>query len=125
VTFWEGFMLSHDANDLLTMLTTWNGADISDNPVFGGDFEGALAAITSRAIVLPSETDLYFPPADSEYEVAHMPNAELRVFPSIFGHFAAGSLNSEDVAHHEKALRDLVEGPRRRAIFPAHRRPLV
>lgn len=110
VTFWEGFMLSHDANDLLAMLTTWNGADISDNPVFGGDFEAALGAITSRAIVLPGETDLYFPPADSEYEVANMPNAELRVFPSIFGHFAAGSLNPEDIAHHEKAIRELVEG---------------
>ena len=59
---------------------------------FDGDFERALGAITARAIVMPAEKDLYFPPEDNAYEVRHMPNAELRVIPGVWGHFAGGGL---------------------------------
>src|SRR5262245_40099176 len=45
VAFWEGFFLPKDANNLLTMLWTWQNGDISDNEVFGGDFKAALGAI--------------------------------------------------------------------------------
>ena len=31
VGFWEGFFLPKDANNLLTMLWTWQNGDISDN----------------------------------------------------------------------------------------------
>jgi len=44
----------------------------------------------AKAIVMPAEIDLYFPVADEEYEVSHMKNAELRVIPGIWGHFAGG-----------------------------------
>ena len=37
---------------------------------------------------MPSATDLYFPSQYSEIEVAEMPNAELRVLPSVMGHLA-------------------------------------
>ncbi len=106
VNLWEAFLLSHDANDLLAMFATWRDGDISNNPVFEGNFENALGAIRARAIVMPGRTDLYFPPEDSEYEVKHMPNAELRPFESIYGHFAASWLHPPDVAFHEAALRE-------------------
>ena len=97
-----------DANDLVAMLSTWQSTDISANPLYEGDFIGALAAIKARAIVMPCRTDLYFPPEDSEIEVAHMPDAELRIIPSIWGHMAGGGLNPADAAFIDIALGDLL-----------------
>jgi homoserine O-acetyltransferase len=79
-----------DANDLLAMLRTWREADISRDPRFGGDFARALGAIEARAVVMPSTTDLYFPPEDSALEVRGLPRAELAPIASILGHAAGG-----------------------------------
>jgi homoserine O-acetyltransferase len=109
IAFWEGFFLPKDANNLLTMLWTWQHGDISANEVYGGDFDNALGAIKAKAIVMPGQTDLYFPPEDSEYEVSKMPNAELRPMPSIWGHFAGGpGLSRADVEFLDKALKELL-----------------
>ncbi len=109
VGFWEGLFLSKDANNLLGMLWTWQHGDISDNPMFNGDLPKALAAITARAIVMPSSTDLYFPPEDNEIEVSHMPNAELRVVDSFWGHFAGGPGTSpDDIRTLDNALKELL-----------------
>ncbi len=109
VAFWEGFFLRRDANNLLAMLWTWQHGDISANPVCHGDFEKALRSITAKAIVMPGQTDLYFPPEDNEYEAKHMPNAEFRPIPSIWGHFAGGpGTNPEDVKFIDKAIRELL-----------------
>lgn len=105
---WEPSFLSHDANDLLAMLATWQAADISADPRFAGDVCRALAAITAKAVVMPSRTDLYFPPEDSEIEVAQMPNAELRVIPSVWGHMAGGGINSDDTLFINRALTALL-----------------
>ena len=111
VAFWEGFFLPKDANNLLTMLWTWQNGDLSDNEVFNGDFEKALGAIKARAYVMPGQTDLYFPVADSEIEVANMPNAELVPMPSIWGHFAGGpGLNSADVKFLDDRIKELLAG---------------
>ena len=37
-----------------------------------------------------------------------MPNAELRVFESYYGHFASSSLNPADVAFQNKAIKELL-----------------
>ena len=105
---WEPSFLSHDANNLLAMLATWQAADISADLRFDGDIEKALAAITAKAIVMPCRTDLYFPPEDSEIEVANMPHAELRVIPSVWGHMAGGGINPEDVHFINAALEELL-----------------
>jgi homoserine O-acetyltransferase len=49
VAFWEGFFLPKDANNLLTMLWTWQYGDISDNELYRGDFKKALGAIKAKA----------------------------------------------------------------------------
>ena len=105
---WEPSFLAHDANNLLAMLATWQAADISADPRFDGDIEKALAAITASAIIMPCRTDLYFPPEDSEIEVEHMPRAELRVIPSVWGHMAGGGINPEDVQFINAALEELL-----------------
>jgi homoserine acetyltransferase len=68
-----------------------------------------LAAIRARAIVMPGQTDLYFPPEDSQYEVMHMPNAECRPIPSIWGHCAGCmNLNPPDTKFIDDALKELL-----------------
>jgi homoserine O-acetyltransferase len=109
VGFWEGLFLNRDANNLLTMLWTWQHGDISDNEVFKGDFAKALGAIKAKAIVMPASTDLYFPPADNEFEVKHMPNARLQVVDTDWGHFAGGPGTSPaDIKVLDDALKELL-----------------
>lgn len=109
VAFWEGFFLPKDPNNLLTMLWTWQNGDISANEKFNGDFDKALAAIKAKAFVMPGQTDLYFPPEDSQYEVSKMPNAVYRPIPSIWGHFAGGpGTNPVDVKFLDNALKELL-----------------
>jgi homoserine O-acetyltransferase len=105
---WEPSFLAHDANDLLAMLATWQAADISNDQRFDGDLEKALRTITAKAIVMPCRTDLYFPPEDSAIEVEHLPHAELRVIPSVWGHMAGGGINPDDARFIDMALRELL-----------------
>jgi homoserine O-acetyltransferase/O-succinyltransferase len=91
---WENDHVDNwDANNLLAKLRTWQTGDISASPTYGGDFEAALGAIKARTIVIVCDNDLYFPPEDNAIEVAHMPNAELRVFESPWGHCVASPGN--------------------------------
>jgi len=74
------------------MLHTWQTADVAAQPPYDGDFHAAMQAITAKTWVLPGKTDLYFPPEDSEIEVANMKPGvgEVIPFPSIWGHWAGG-----------------------------------
>jgi len=109
VAFWEGFFLRKDANNLLAMLWTWQNGNIGNTPGFDGNFEKALAAIQSKAIVMPAEMDLYFPPEDNEYEVKFMANAELRVIKSVWGHFAGGGVNPADTKFINDNIQELLD----------------
>jgi homoserine O-acetyltransferase len=53
-----------------------------------------MQAIKAKALIMPAKTDLYFPPEDSEIEVQNMRPGigELKVIPSIWGHWAGGRL---------------------------------
>ncbi|WP_020067695.1 hypothetical protein [Paraburkholderia caledonica] len=107
--FWEGDFLKKDANNILSMMRSWQYADISANSLYQGDFDRALGSITARAIVMPGRTDLYFPPEDSEYEVSKMPNALLRPIESVWGHFAGGpAANPVDVKFIDDAVREIL-----------------
>jgi homoserine O-acetyltransferase/O-succinyltransferase len=111
VAFWEGFFLDgRDANNLLTMLWTWQNGDVGKTPGFGDDHLKALESIRARAIVMPAEKDLYFPPEDEEYAVRHMSQvqAEVRVIPGVWGHFAGGGLNPTDTKFIDEALKELL-----------------
>ena len=57
---------------------------------------------------MPGRTDQYFPPEDSVLEVKQMPNAELRVIPSGFGHGAGFGMDPADNAFIDQALRELL-----------------
>ncbi len=110
-TYWDTLFQACDPNDLLAMVWTWQHADISANAVFNGDFGAALAAITARAVVMPGETDLYFPVADNEAEVALMRDARCAPIPSLWGHIAgAPGANAADEAFINARIADLLAG---------------
>ena len=108
----EDHVANWDANNLIAKIWTWQNADISDNPLYGGDFAAALGAITARCIVIPCTTDLYFPPVDNEIEVSHMRNAECRPFASPWGHCAAspGRVPGFEAAL-DQAITELLSNP--------------
>ena len=109
VSAWEGRYLQQDANDILAMIHTWQNGDISRNLIYEGDFMKALESIKAKAFIMPSRTDQYFPPEDNEIEAGHMPNAEFRVIPSIWGHLAGGpGRNPEDTHFIDKMLKELL-----------------
>lgn len=83
---------------MLAMLSTWQSGDVSKQERYNGDFEAAMKGIKAKTLVLPAKTDLYFPPEDSEIEVENMRPGigELKVFPSIWGHWAGGPGDSKD-----------------------------
>lgn len=58
---WEGrFLANWDANDLVTLVHTWQNGDVSkirDN----GNLEACLSKIQAKGLIMPSKTDLYFP----------------------------------------------------------------
>lgn len=110
IGYWEALFLHRDANNLLAMLWTWQNADVGNTPGYDG-LEAALGAITAKAIVMPGQQDLYFPPEDNRWEVARMPDAELRVMPGAWGHFAGGGLNPADTAFIDNALNELLATP--------------
>ncbi len=108
VEFWEGFFLKKDANNLLTMLWTWQNGNIGKTPGCDGDFEKALSTIEAKAIVMPATMDLYFPPEDNAYEVKFMPNAEFCPIESVWGHFAGGGVNPADTQFIDRQLKKLL-----------------
>ena len=108
---WEGNFLRRGGEDLLSMIETWYHSDISDNPMYGGDLPVALGAISARAIIMPSTTDLYFTVTDSEAEARLMPNADFRPIVSDWGHRAGNPVQCpEDEAVLRRAVCDLLDG---------------
>lgn len=102
VNFWEAWALSKDPENMLVMAHTWQAADCSAQEPYDGDFKKAMEGIKAKTLVLPAKTDLYFPPEDSEIEVENMKLGvgTLKVFPSIWGHWAGGRFSSEQRLDH-------------------------
>ena len=61
-----------------------------------------------KAILMPGQTDPYFPPKNNAYEVEHMPDAELRPIRSIWGHYAGSGMNPTDTKFIDEALNELL-----------------
>jgi len=112
VNFWEAWALSKDPENMLVMAHTWQAGDVSNQEPYNGDFDKAMKGIKAKTLVLPGKTDLYFPPEDSEFEVQSMsPDVgTLKVFPSIWGHWAGGpGQSTEDVKWLDANLKEFFE----------------
>jgi homoserine O-acetyltransferase len=112
ILHWEGNFLRRNPDNLLSHIWTWQHGDISANELYNGDLSKALAAITARALIMPSATDLYFQVEDNRLEMQHLRNAELRIIPSNWGHRAGmPATHAVDDAFLDAALKSLLDAP--------------
>ncbi len=107
--FWvRMFTEDRDANDILSMITTWKSADIGQSPGVEEGLEGALESISARVMLVSSEQDLYFRVEDSVHETEHLAVCDFRVIPGDWGHSAGVGLNPPDTAFIDAALAELL-----------------
>ena len=104
----EASWLRRDANNLLWQAKMWQRHNVGDTPGFGSDFEKALRSIKARVLLMPSETDLYFPVADAEYESRFIPEAKLVPIPSIWGHGAGAGRGPGDADFLNRAIAEFL-----------------
>lgn len=106
---WEQDHLDWDANDLLCKLKTWQRSDISANEMYQHDFTAALKAINAKTIVIACDNDLYFRAEDNQLEIERIPGAELRIYPSPWGHCVASPGNDPEFEHYlDQAISKLL-----------------
>ena len=84
-----------DANDYIAQARTWQRHNVGDTPGFVHDVEAALRSIRVPVLYMPSETDMYFPVGDAQYERQFLMNVQFLPIPSLRGHLA-GAGNSQD-----------------------------
>ena len=107
---WEANFLRRAGEDLLSMIDTWMQSDISDNATYRGDLNRALGAITAKAVVMPSTTDLYFTAEDGAAETKLMPNAVFQPIKSDWGHRAGNPIfNAADANFIRAAVAELMK----------------
>ncbi|MCU1474504.1 alpha/beta fold hydrolase [Amnibacterium sp.] len=121
--FREEFLPGADANDVVLHCRTWQQHDVGTTPGFGGDTHAALASIEVPVLLMPSETDLYFPIGDARYEAEDLPDPTLLPIPSLWGHAAGAGASPADQAFVNHAIRRFLDGEPILEAEPVLRRP--
>jgi homoserine O-acetyltransferase len=106
---WEVNYRQKDPRNLIASIDTWLRCDVSDNPIYQGDYERALKAIQATTLVMPGTTDLYFTPEDCEAEAKLIPKSQYLPIPSIWGHKAGNPYqNPQDELFIRNAIKRLL-----------------
>lgn len=84
--FVEAHFLPQDPNNLLLMLNKWKNGDIRSTT--NSCLKTALSKITARVSVIAIEEDQFFPLADIAAEQRNIPNSEMKLVSSAWGHLA-------------------------------------
>ncbi|KAL8874979.1 MAG: hypothetical protein Q9198_006598 [Flavoplaca austrocitrina] len=92
---WEDAFETWDPEDLLILAKMWQAGDVGKTHA-DADYLRALEDIEAKMLVMPSRTDTYFPPEDSEVELQHLKHGELAVLETIWGHMAGRGANEDD-----------------------------
>lgn len=76
-----------------------------------GDLQACLTNIQAKGLIMPSKTDLYFPPEDSVNEMASLTPglSRLVIIDTIWGHTAGGGSNSTDDGFVQAEIRKFLE----------------
>ena len=85
-----------DANDLLSKLRTWQLNNISNGPLYKGNYIKALRSIRAKTILMPCNQDLYFRTEDNMYEKNLLKESSLKPIDSPYGHCAANPGNDKN-----------------------------
>ena len=98
-----------DANDLLCKLKTWQLNDISNNPLYKGNYVKSLKSIKAKTILMPCNQDLYFKSEDNMYEKKFIKKVSFRPVNSSYGHCAANPGNDKNFERKlDKNIRELL-----------------
>lgn len=111
-----------DADDMLVLARMWQMGDIS-NVIPGeealsqlggapGDdekYKKALGSIKAWALVMPCQTDQYFPPDDGEIECKYLKLGVYDPIPSVWGHIAGSGGNSKDTEWMSKKIGQFMQ----------------
>ncbi len=92
--FWEAWFKPMDPNALLSMARKWQNGDSSQHAKH--DLPQALKKITANTFMIGFEKDMFVPSADLAYEQQYIQKSELKILPSLMGHFAMLGLFEED-----------------------------
>jgi homoserine O-acetyltransferase len=112
------FTDSIDANDMILQARTWQRHDIGTTPGFEGDVERALRSIRVPVLYMPSETDLYFPLADAQYERQFIAQVTFAPIHSLWGHPAGAGASPADLKFLNTTIGDFLGGNRSTATVP-------
>ena len=96
IEWFEEFVLTWDANNLIALARTWQNNNIGNTPGFEGDYTKALSSIKADVLYMPSETDMYFHIDALREEAKLIPGVKFRVIPSLWGHIAGAGFSPED-----------------------------
>lgn len=101
-----------DPDDLLAQLHMWQAGDVSTVVDRGGggedSLERALKQIKARVLLMPCRTDQYFRPDANEREAGWIPDATLKIIPSIWGHIGGGGANKADTEWMHRAIAEFL-----------------
>ncbi|BFM08840.1 alpha/beta fold hydrolase [Halioxenophilus aromaticivorans] len=106
VGFLENYFLPMDPNNLMTLASKWQHADVSRHT--DGCLESAMARITAKVFVMPIDEDMFFPPRDCEDEARLISNGQLRPVKSLWGHLALFGLEPAYVEQVDQLLKELL-----------------
>jgi homoserine O-acetyltransferase len=109
IDWFEEFVLTWDANNLIALARTWQNNNIGDTPGFNGNYSEALGSIKADVLYMPSETDMYFHIDALTREANMIPGVKLKVIPSLWGHIAGAGFSSEDVEFINKEIKEFYE----------------
>lgn len=98
-----------DAEDVLILARMWQAGDVGRTRE-DGSYEGALAGIEARVLVMPGRTDQYFAVEDSVVEVGLLRRGELAVIESVWGHAAGGGMSEVDAKWMDGRIGDFLRG---------------
>ena len=104
--FWQAWFQPMDPNVLLVQAKKWQEGDSCTHA--GGDLVQALNSIKAKTHVIAFEKDMFVPVEDCRYEQQQIAKSELKVIPSLMGHFAMFGLLEEDFAAINGAFSDLL-----------------
>lgn len=92
-----------DPEDLLTLARVWQAGDVG-TVCGGGDYRKALEGVSAKVLIMPGQTDQYFPPEDGENEVKYLKEGIFNPIPSIWGHMAGGGANEDDTKFMDMSI---------------------
>lgn len=104
------FIPGADANNLILQMRTWESNDVGATPGFEGDEQKALRSIKAPVLYMPSQTDLYFPVTDAQYETQFIPHVILLPIPSLWGHPAGAGASPADAKFLNEHIAHFMNG---------------